>query len=179
MLDAILAPLERVRGLAPRWVWITWCDQVAVLPATVAALQGLTGRVPAPDLVLPTCRQESPYIHFDRDESGRIVGLRQRREGDAMPGEGESDSGLFVLSFEAYTEMLPRFARTVTPGRQTGERNFLPFIAWLSARHPDAVRTVACLETIESIGINTPDELRRVGEHLARRAGLVARSRNS
>jgi bifunctional N-acetylglucosamine-1-phosphate-uridyltransferase/glucosamine-1-phosphate-acetyltransferase GlmU-like protein len=169
MLDAILAPIGRVRALAPKWIWITWCDQVAVLPETVLGLRRLLDENPAPDLVLATCRQPHPYIHFERGPSGEIVGLRQRREGDEMPAEGESDSGLFVLSPNAYLERLPQFAAEVPPGGGTGERNFLPFIPWLAKGNRGAVRTVACREVIESIGINTPEELLRVEAHLARR----------
>jgi bifunctional UDP-N-acetylglucosamine pyrophosphorylase / glucosamine-1-phosphate N-acetyltransferase len=169
MLDAILAPLEPVRRLQPAWIWISWCDQVAVRPETVSALRAALDAEPKPDLVLATCPQPHPYIHFERDPGGRITGLRQRREGDAMPEEGESDSGLFVLSGEAYLGQLALFSREVTAGGGTGERNFLPFVPWLAARRPEAVRTVACREVIESIGINTPEELLRVEAHLARR----------
>jgi CTP:molybdopterin cytidylyltransferase MocA len=169
MLDAILIPLARVRSVKPAWVWITWCDQVAILPETVSALRRLVDERPGLQLALPTCRQPDPYIHFERDGSGRIAGLRQRREGDAMPDSGESDAGLFVLKYETYAELLPLFARDAPRGRATGERNFLPFVPWLSARCPGSVLTVPCHAPIESIGINTPDDLRRVEAHLASR----------
>lgn len=166
MLDAILAPMERVRRLQPAWVWITWCDQVAMSSGTINSLRDSLGAGCL--LALATCRQPHPYIHFDRDASGRIIGLRQRREGDEMPENGESDAGLFVLSYDAYTGLLPAFAAQAGAGRATGERNFLPFITWLSAREAAAVRTVPCRDVTESVGINTPEELRRVEAHLAR-----------
>lgn len=177
MLDAILAPLERVRALAPRWVWITWCDQVAVRPETVRAVSGALDA--GAELVLATCRQPDPYVHFDRDEGGRIRGLRQRREGDAMPASGESDAGLFVLSHAAYTSLLPAFAAGAGVGDRTGERNFLPFVVWLSARALGAVRSVPCRDVIESVGVNTPDELRRVEAYLAARAEQASRPASS
>ena len=61
-------------------------------------------------MALPTCRGESPYIHFARDGSGRIDRVLHRREGDPMPDAGESDAGLFALSLGAYLELLPEFA---------------------------------------------------------------------
>src|SRR5690606_6278478 len=82
MLDAILVPHARIAELRPRRIWITWCDQIAVHPATIAALDAASTAVPAPALALPTMRRSDPYIHFDRDADGRIVGVRQRREAD-------------------------------------------------------------------------------------------------
>lgn len=179
MLDAILVPLSRVQAGRPDWVWITWCDQVAILPETALALAGALEASPRPRLVLPTCRQADPYIHFEREAGGRIAAVRQRREGDEMPAQGESDAGLFVLDFDTYTRQLPLFASEAMRGRATGERNFLPFVAWLSRRFPGAVATLPCREPIESVGINTPDELRRVAAHLAARPGAGGRSASS
>jgi bifunctional UDP-N-acetylglucosamine pyrophosphorylase/glucosamine-1-phosphate N-acetyltransferase len=172
MLDAILVPLRRVLTASPRWVWITWCDQLAVLPETVAALGDVLSADQPPDLVLLTCRQPRPYIHFERDGENRISHVRQRREGDAMPAIGESDAGVFVLAADAYARELVQYAREAPTGRGTGERNFLPFIPWLSGRRRDAVRTVPCRETVEAVGINTPGELRRVEDCLLRRRAL-------
>ncbi len=174
MLDAILIAIEQVRQVPMDWVWITWCDQVAIRAETVEELRRrCTGGVEF-GMVLPTVARRSPYIHFDRDHHDRIVALRQRREGDAMPEVGESDAGLFALSRRACLELLPAFDAGTDPGATTGERNFLPFIPWLSARYPDAVVTFPCRDPREAVGVNTPEELREVESWLReRRAGHV------
>ena len=77
-----------------------------------------------------------------------------------MPERGESDMGLFAVSAPAFFELLPRYADEVVPGSTTEERNFLPFITWL---HGIAeVLTIAGHDPMESVGINTPEELSRV-----------------
>ena len=43
--------------------------------------------------------------------------------------------GLFALPSASFRDLLPRYAREVALGTTTGERNFLPFIAWASAEH--------------------------------------------
>ena len=164
MLDAILLAAPLVERHRPDRVWITWCDQVAVSRMTVARLMDVEATSPEPSLVLPTCGGPEPYIHFDRDASDRIVAVRQRREGDAMPPDGESDMGLFSLSRSAYLEDLGAYARAAAPGRATRERNFLPFIPALAASR--RVVSFACADPIEAVGINTPEELRRVEAHL-------------
>ena len=158
MLDAILIPRTGVEAARPRRVWITWCDQVAIHPRTIDRLVEAEGSGPL--VALPTCRGESPYVHFARDGSGRIDRVLHRREGDPMPHTGESDAGLFSLSLGAYLELLPEFAMTPGAGTSTGERNFLPFIPWAGRRGP--VVTFPCTEPAEAIGVNTAEDLASV-----------------
>lgn len=166
MLDAILVPQGRIRELGPDQVWITWCDQIAVEGATVVRLADAMSASPQPSLAFPTVKCDQPYIHFARDDRGVITGVLQRREGDAMPPRGEGDIGLFALSAEAYLTDLPAYAASASPGRATGERNFLPFIPWLARE--GRVGTVAASGEVEAVGINTPEELARVARHLAK-----------
>jgi bifunctional UDP-N-acetylglucosamine pyrophosphorylase / glucosamine-1-phosphate N-acetyltransferase len=167
MLDAILLAAPAVMRLRPDSIWITWCDQVGVLPATVQRLADESSPEPLPALVFPTVRRAEPYIHFERDTAGRITDVLHRREGDRMPAEGESDMGLFALSRAAFDADLHQYASEVVAGRSTGERNFLPFIAWLSSRAP--VITFPCTDPMEAVGINTPGELQQVEDWLRRR----------
>ena len=158
MLDAILLAAPGVQASSAQIMWIIWCDQVGVLPATLERLAAATASPSAPpSMVIATVRRSDPYIHFERDGDGRIARVRQRREGDAMPAEGESDMGLFALSRDAYLRQLPHYAADVPPGGGTGERNFLPFIPWLAARAD--VQTIPATDPREAIGVNTPDEL--------------------
>ena len=167
MLDAILLATPDVAFAAPEAIWITWCDQVAVRPETVRRLAAEQAAQPAAALVMPTVQRADPYIHLARDASGRIVRVLHRREGDAMPARGESDMGLFALSAGAFFEMLPAYAAAVEAGASTGERNFLPFIAWAAAR--STVVTFPAIDPMEAVGVNTPQELKQVEDYLATR----------
>jgi bifunctional N-acetylglucosamine-1-phosphate-uridyltransferase/glucosamine-1-phosphate-acetyltransferase GlmU-like protein len=171
MLPAILCARSEVETHRPQQVWITWCDQIAIGAETVARLAAETGRDPAPALVFPTVRQDPPYIHFVRDDDGRIMRVQQRREGDVMPPVGESDAGLFALSLGTYLNGLTEYDRRATGGGGvTQERNFLPFIPWLASR--DAVRTFDVPDAREALGVNTPDDLRLMEAYL-RQGGLT------
>jgi bifunctional UDP-N-acetylglucosamine pyrophosphorylase/glucosamine-1-phosphate N-acetyltransferase len=167
MLDAILLALPVVQELQPDEVWVTWCDQVGIHPATIQRLAERAGSRPDAALIMPTVHRVAPYIHLEREASGRIVRILHRREGDVMPEVGESDAGLFVLSRESFVELLPAYAREVPIGATTGERNFLPFIAWVHGSHP--VETVAVEDEMEAVGVNTPEELRIVEQYLQSR----------
>jgi bifunctional UDP-N-acetylglucosamine pyrophosphorylase/glucosamine-1-phosphate N-acetyltransferase len=164
MLDAVLLGCEAATRWSPDRIWITWCDQIAVHPQTLARLADNEGMS---SVALPLIARDSPYIHFDRDAAGRIVGVRQRREGHVMPARGDSDMGLFSLSAHAALVDLPAFAASATADARTGERNFLPFVPLAAAR--GSVVTIPATEDIEAVGVNTPDELARVEAHLKAR----------
>jgi bifunctional N-acetylglucosamine-1-phosphate-uridyltransferase/glucosamine-1-phosphate-acetyltransferase GlmU-like protein len=167
MLDAILLAQPAVRDSAPDEVWIAWCDQVAIHPETLRHLAVETASHRHAALVMPTIVRRDPYIHLERDPSGRIVRVLHRREGDAMPETGESDMGLFALPGESFSGLLPRYADSVAVGTATGERNFLPFIAW--ANRDREVVTFPAVDEMEAVGVNTPAELRMVEAYLAAR----------
>jgi molybdopterin-guanine dinucleotide biosynthesis protein A len=167
MLDAILCALPVVRRFRPDWIWITWCDQIGVLPETVARLARETS-IRDRALVMPTVPQRHPYIHLSRDSIGRITRVLHRREGDEMPEEGESDLGLFALTRVAFEDHLVRFAREAHVGGGTGERNFLPFVPWLAARA--VVATFPCTHPMEALGVNTREDLRAMQTWLVERA---------
>jgi len=171
MLDAVLLGYERVKQSAATRIWVTWCDQIAIHPRTIGRLSELsTVHADAP-IVMPVAFRKDPYIHLERDSQSRIVRVLHRREGDAMPDVGESDAGLFSFSRDAFLTQLPAYAVALETGAGTGERNLLPFIPWIAERGDVVV--FPCLEDIESVGINTPEELREVEAHLARRQRRV------
>lgn len=168
MLDAILLAKPFVARSGAQEIWITWSDQVGVLSATVQRLADAMAAAPVPALALPTVVRDEPYIHFERDDAGRISRLLQRREGDTMPPRGESDMGLFAMTRDGFQHDLEAYAGEVPQGRATGERNFLPFVPWLARRRH--VVTVPCTDPMEAIGINTPAELRQIESWLRSRA---------
>jgi dolichol-phosphate mannosyltransferase len=155
MLDAILLAAPAVTAAMPDRVWITWCDQIAMRPESVRRMQDLEERDRDAAIIMPTSRSRDPYTHLEIDETGLVTRFLQRREGDAMPAQGESDAGFFSLSRQTFLEDLRWYAGETAAGTATGERNFLPFIA--------GRRIVTFPVTpIEATGINTPEELGRV-----------------
>ena len=165
MLDAILLASAAASQKPADRVWITWCDQIGVHPDTIETLGRVSLDGSNTPLILPTSTQSSPYIHLDRDADGLITGIRQRREGDKMPQVGESDMGLFSLSTDAYFNLLPQFGLEAAQASETRERNFLPFIPWL-VRRGYSVRTFPSVNELEAVGINTPEDRRRLEAYL-------------
>src|SRR5260221_14380912 len=72
MLDAVLLGRPFVDRFRPEEVWITWGDQVGVLPATIERLAVTMASAEGPAAALPTVTRTDPYIHFERDGVGRL-----------------------------------------------------------------------------------------------------------
>jgi bifunctional UDP-N-acetylglucosamine pyrophosphorylase / glucosamine-1-phosphate N-acetyltransferase len=136
-------------------VVIVWGDQVALRRSSVDACLRLHDGPIDPAVTCPTVFRRNPYIHFDRDAAGRISGLRQAREGDQMPDEGESDTGFFCFETPALRNLLGEIRREPgLEGRSTREFNFLPVIPF-AAQCGLEVLSPALMTLEETVGINS------------------------
>ena len=147
-------------------VCVVWGDQVALRSESVEACLRLQQGALSPDMTVPTVFRDDPYIHFSRDQYGRIRSLLQAREGDAMPARGESDTGFFCFRTEALRELLGELRRQPgETGSLTREFNLLPVIP-LAARQDRVVLTPHVMSIEETVGINSADDARRLESHL-------------
>jgi bifunctional UDP-N-acetylglucosamine pyrophosphorylase / glucosamine-1-phosphate N-acetyltransferase len=136
-------------------VVIVWGDQVALRRSSVDACLQLHEGPLNPAITCPTVFRRDPYIHFDRDAEGRISGLRQAREGDPMPEEGESDTGFFCFETDALRQLLGEIRlEPGQEGRSTKEFNFLPVIPFAAQRGLE-VLSPALMTLEETVGINS------------------------
>ena len=152
---------------------VLWGDQVALRPASVDAVLRLHQGPLAPDVTIPTVLRPEPYIHFERDEAGRIHRLLQAREGDAMPPAGESDTGFFCFRTTALRSLLGDLRNHPAShggarGSATGEFNLLPVIPH-AVRSGYRVLTPRVMDLEETVGINSPSDARRVEPFLRSR----------
>jgi bifunctional UDP-N-acetylglucosamine pyrophosphorylase/glucosamine-1-phosphate N-acetyltransferase len=120
------------RGLASvdtENVLLIWGDQAGVRAASLDCAMGMHAQGCALATV-PTVVRKRPYIHLERDASGRITSVLQAREGDALPAEGESDTGVFLFRTRALRRSLDAMRRTGSGlGKITREFNLLPVLA--------------------------------------------------
>ena len=147
---------------------VIWGDQVAILPASVAAVLRLHQGPLNPDLTIPLVVRPMPYIHFDR-EKGRIERLLQAREGDRMPETGESDTGFFCFKTQVLRELLSKLKATPEAmGAKTAEFNLLPVVPYAS-RNGYEVLTPFIMEIEETVGINSAADAERIEPFLRER----------
>jgi bifunctional UDP-N-acetylglucosamine pyrophosphorylase/glucosamine-1-phosphate N-acetyltransferase len=152
MGDAVELALASV---TTRHVVVVWGDQVALRRSSVDACLRLHAGPLEADVTCPTVFRENPYIHFDRDDSGRICALRQAREGDSMPQRGESDTGFFCFRTEALRTLFAQQRRSPEQaGTLTREFNLLPVIP-RAAKLGFSIITPRLMTLEETVGVNS------------------------
>ena len=167
MGDAVELALPQVQ--TPH-VTVVWGDQVSLQRTSVEGCQRLHQGPLHPDLTCPTVWRVNPYIHFERDEAGTLTGLRQAREGDAMPERGESDTGFFCFKTDRLQQLLHQMRTSRTSmGNRTGEFNLLPIIP--VAAQQGTVLTPRFMRLEETQGINSSEDAGAVAEFLRRAHG--------
>jgi len=159
MADAIACGLPAVK--TPNTM-IVWGDQVALQRASLEFCMRIHQGPAQPSATCPTLWREHPYIHFERDASGKMTHLLQAREGDSLPERGESDSGVFFFRTAALRRELPGLLESgKCIGRQTGELNFLPVFPLL-----ERLISVPIMTEAESVGINSRADAEYLERHL-------------
>ncbi len=153
MGDAVALALPHV---ATRHTAVVWGDQVGLRRESVETCMRLHQGPLQPSVTCPTVLRANPYIHFDRDEGGHLVGLKQAREGDSMPATGESDTGFFCFETVALRRLLKQLRAEGSVGTATREFNLLPVIP-LAARQ-ELVLTPRVMRLEETVGVNTSDD---------------------
>jgi HAD superfamily hydrolase (TIGR01509 family) len=138
-------------------VLLIWGDQAAVRGESLDLGMSLHEESCALGTV-PTVWRSRPYIHLARDSAGRIVDVLQAREGDSMPSEGESDTGVFLFRTRTLRRSLEKMRATGSGmGKVTKEQNLLPILSQLDTLPGNVLSAPIILEE-ESVGVNTPAE---------------------
>jgi len=164
MADAV----QRARAATrTEFVLVVWGDQVTLRSETIQACAALHERRPNATLTLATVMKSGPYIDVERDAEGRIIRVRQAREGEVERTVGENDCGLFLFTAANLFHVLES-AVVGARGERTGETNLLQMLPAFE-RGPGSVATVRLSDAEETLGVNTPAEAAAAAAILAKR----------
>jgi CTP:molybdopterin cytidylyltransferase MocA len=163
MADAILAtePTLCAVDAAPTAV-ILWGDQIGVRRETVERALAVHARHPLhPAVTVPLARVDAPYVHYEFDAHDRLIAVRQRREGDALPDVGQADCGCFVVSPARVFPLLRRLrTSSLLEGPLSREQNFLQALPFIAREAPVVGVTGALVA--DTIGLNSAADLERL-----------------
>lgn len=147
---------------------VVWGDQVGLTRNTIAACLHLHASRPDAALTFPTVWRQHPYIHFERDAEGRLTQVYQARESAHALAEGENDCGIFFFRSRNLFDIIEAArAAAASIGEKTGEFNLLPLLPQFE--QAGSVMTLRIPGLEESLGVNTPDDARRIEDILKRR----------
>ncbi|WP_321472720.1 NTP transferase domain-containing protein [uncultured Paludibaculum sp.] len=137
---------------------VIWSDQVHVSAQTLGDCLRAHAAGNKPRLTLPVVSMPEPYVEYRFDDRGCLLRVLQSREGDQCAPGGYGDVGVFLLSTAGLPRLWDEYCAITQPGTATGERNFLPFLVYLSSQGWEVGR-VAVTDPNEARGINTPEDL--------------------
>ncbi len=141
---------------------VLWGDQVCLLDKTILMTLALHQLNPDNLLTFPTILKKDPYIHFQRNDNGRIQKVLQRRENEIQVDKGENDCGFFSFSTDALFSVLSDGLNSKQSiGSQTQELNLLQLFPKFESME-GRVTTLRIATEHECLGINTIEEAQQV-----------------
>jgi bifunctional UDP-N-acetylglucosamine pyrophosphorylase/glucosamine-1-phosphate N-acetyltransferase len=164
MGDAVFAARSKV---TTKNCLVVWGDQVGLRTETIRVCMRAHALRSNALLTLPTVLRRKPYIHFERDPTGRLKTVLQAREGDTMPEVGESDCGVFLFETRALFEALEsaHSSLSLVCGAATHEFNLLPILP-LFDKTPGNLCSVRVYGLEQTVGVNTVDDAQAIAEDL-------------
>lgn len=163
MGDAVLHFEKSVSFQTCEGILLIWGDMFSVKEKTLRKLVQLYEENGV-DFAFPSVFRHEPYVYIERDQRGRITGVRERREGDVVPDFGETDIGVFLFNKQKVFSVMRDNTENLR-GKITQEINFTPVISELT-RNGFEVGGYQIASQTESIGFNTFSDIEK-----ARRAG--------
>lgn len=165
MADSIY---RAVPGLSTPFTLVVWGDQAGIRPETIRSVMKIQQANPHTKLTLPVVQRENPYVHYERDATGRFINVLQKREGDTMPVVGESDCGVFAFDTRRLQEVFQQeIKKGITLSEVTKEWNFLPMLSQFEKG--DVSVSAFRLESIEeTIGVNDTDDVAILEKYLSK-----------
>jgi bifunctional UDP-N-acetylglucosamine pyrophosphorylase / glucosamine-1-phosphate N-acetyltransferase len=164
MGDAVFCAVEQIKESSI--ILVLWADQYGITPETIKhcieAHQINKGI--SPRITIPLIKVEKPYVEY-KILGDRIESISQSREGQMVAEEGLTDVGLFVL--DAGPSLVSEWnshIKSGIKGELTNERNFLPFLEWLTNNNWELVTVAAQAE--DRLGINTREDFAKAKEAL-------------
>lgn len=146
---------------------IVWGDQVLVNAETVStAMKNLSTER---SFCVPLTYVKDPYVEYVINEN-KILNILEKREGDRTASAGYSDLGVFTFKTNSLLTTWQAYGAVSGLGKKTKEINFLPFLSHLSKIGWN-LKILDIADSIQSLGINTSDDISRAEKHLNQRKG--------
>ena len=137
---------------------VVWGDQICLRNNTIFYTLAYHQNHAENILTFPTVMKKNPYIHFHRDNAGKILKVLQKRENEIKMEVGENDCGFFCFSTHSLFYLLKKsLSSRDALGSQTKEINLLQLFPQFE-NIAGQVNTLRIAHEEETLGINTIQE---------------------
>ena len=138
-------------------VMVLWGDHIGVQKKTINKI--CKKKLKSQTLLLPLIKKRYPYVEYIFSKN-KLVKINETREGDVCNKSGYSDLGTFLFFSKNLQKLLKNFKKKNLSGKITKEKNFLPFIYFLS-KNNWIIKKIIFQNKIQSDGINTRNDIKK------------------
>ena len=142
-------------------ILLIWGDMFSVREKTLKKLIHLYEESDV-NFAFPSVLKHTPYLYIERDKQGKVIGVRERREGDVVPDFGESDTGIFLFNKKKLFSVMKNNKESLR-GKITQEINFLPVISEI-VKAGFEVEGYRIATEAETVGFNTLNDIKKARE---------------
>lgn len=140
---------------------LIWGDMFSVRERTLRKLINLYEERGV-DFAFPSVLKRKPYIYIERNKQGKVIDVKERREGDIVPDFGETDTGVFLFNKQKIFSVMKNNKESLR-GKITQEINFLPVISEL-VKAGFEVEGYRIATEAETVGFNTLNDIKKARE---------------
>ncbi len=151
MADAISLGIPLI---STPYTFIIWGDQAAIQQDTIDRTMRIQQYSHSTEFSFPLVSRNDPYVHYERDHSGLLRSIYERREGKKMPAIGESDCGVFAFRSSRLKEVFSSMqSKGILYSPVTKEWNFLPMLPLFESGN-ESVLSFRLEGIEETVGVN-------------------------
>lgn len=154
MFDAVYRSLKVITKYNK--ILIMWGDHIGVKKTTIHKV--CKTKYKHNLLSLPLVLRSKPYVEYVFINNN-LKKINEAREGDNCSKKGLSDVGFFLFYSNNFKKYLDEFNKKNIIGKNTKEKNFLPFITYISNKKWE-IKKIIFKDKIQSIGVNTRKDIK-------------------
>ncbi len=153
MGDAVFKASKLIHNY--RKVLVIWGDHIGISKSSIDKVMKI--KFQKNTCVLPLVKIKNPYVEYIF-KNKFLDSIKETREGDQCRNRGFSDMGTFLFFSNNLNKYIKKFKKKKIIGKITKEKNFLPFILFLSNNKWN-IKKVIFKNKIQTQGINRRSDI--------------------
>lgn len=136
-------------------ILLIWGDHIGISKSSIDKIMKI--KFQSNTCVLPLIKVKNPYVEYVF-KNKKLESIQESREGDKCKDVGFSDMGTFLFFSNKLDKYIKKFNKKKIIGKITKEKNFLPFIFFLSVNKWN-IKKVIFKNKIQTQGVNTRSDI--------------------
>lgn len=136
-------------------ILVIWGDHIGISKSSIDKI--MKTKFQNNTCVLPLIKIKKPYVEYVF-KNKNLTSIKESREGDKCNDKGFSDMGTFLFFSNRLEKFIKKFNKKKILGKITKEKNFLPFVFFLSENRWN-IKKIIFKNKIQTRGVNTRTDI--------------------